>query len=44
MPNQQGQLTWADVKGQVAFRLNRSTLDPAFIQLMTEERADILAS
>jgi hypothetical protein len=44
MPNQQGQLTWADVKGQVAFRLNRSTLDPAFIQLMAEERADILAS
>jgi hypothetical protein len=43
-PNQQGQFTWADVKTQIAFRLNRSNLDPSYIQLMAEERADMIAS
>lgn len=44
MPNAQGQFVWADVKAQVAFRLNRPNLDPAYIQLMAEERADVLAA
>lgn len=44
MPNAQGQTTWADVKGQIAFRLNRPNLDPKFIQLMAEERAQVMAA
>ena len=44
MPNQDGQLTWSDIKETIAFRLNRPNLPPAFIQMIAQERADVLSN
>lgn len=44
MPDSQGNTNWADVRDQIAFRLNRRNLDRGYIQLMAEERADVMAA
>ena len=44
MPNQAGELTWADVKTTIAYRLNRPSLPPPFIQMIADEQAEVLSS
>lgn len=44
MPNADGSRNWADVKDTIAFRLNRPNYNRDFIQLMCEERANVLSA
>jgi hypothetical protein len=44
MPDVSGSLTWSDIKESIAFRLNRPTLPRTFIQLIAQERVQIMES